>query len=46
MKKIEIEFADSNIMHDWENPDALFDNPCCVHAIGFLKSEDENKSQL
>jgi len=43
MKRIEVEFADSNLTHGWEHPDASIDELAYVRAIGFLKSADDNQ---
>jgi len=46
MKRVEIEFADSNIMHGWEHSGATSDEPAYAHAMGYLKSEDDNQITL
>ena len=42
MKRVEIEFADSNIMHGWESMDEI-DYLANATAIGYLKSEDDEQ---
>ena len=38
-----VEFADSNIMHGWEHPEATQCVSACVWAIGYLISEDDEQ---
>jgi len=46
MKRVEIEFADSNIMHGWEHSEATSDDLACVRVMGYLKSENDNQITL
>jgi len=41
-----VEFADSNIGHGWEHPEATQDGLAYVKAIGYLKSEDDEQLTL
>ena len=41
MKRVEIDFYDSNFMHGWEAESE--DELAKVTAIGFLKSEDDSQ---
>ena len=41
-----VEFADSNIGHGWEHPEATQDGLALVRAVGYLKSEDDEQLTL
>ena len=45
-KMLLVEFADSNIGHGWEHPEATQDGLAYVKAIGYLKSEDDEQLTL
>ena len=45
MRRLEIEFYDSNIAHGWEHKDS-FDDLALAIVIGFFKSEDDEQITL
>uniref|UniRef100_A0A6M3JV63 Uncharacterized protein n=1 Tax=viral metagenome TaxID=1070528 RepID=A0A6M3JV63_9ZZZZ len=44
MKRLEVEFYDSNFMHGWESD--TIDTLAVATVIGYLKSEDEKQLTL
>ncbi len=45
MKRLEVEFSDSNFLHGWEGED-MQDDLALATAIGYFKSEDEEQLTL
>ena len=49
MRRLEVEFYDSNFMHGWEGEgagDGAIDDLALATTMGYFKSEDENQITL